>query len=155
MRDVYRHDESRQWIYVAGPLFSDGEKAFNELVDKALSDVFRVYLPQRDGLLLADLIRDGVPPDAASRQVYEEDTCALRRCDLVMIVLDGRSVDEGAAFELGFATGLGKECYAVQTDPRRLLPWGNNPMIAGAVRRVFCSLEEVAEWASTRAQFAR
>lgn len=144
-------DPRKQWIYLAGPLFSVAEKTFNLRVCEVLSRAFEVYLPQRDGLLLADLVRDGVSPDYGGRLVFEGDVNALRRCDILLIVLDGRTVDEGAAFELGLAFGLGKECYGLQTDPRRLLPWGNNPMIAHSLKHIITSLSELEDWVKTHA----
>ncbi len=78
------------------------------------------------------------------------DIAALKKCDFVLIVLDGRSVDEGAAFELGYAYALGKVCYGLQTDPRRLLKIGiNNPMIDCALQQVFSSVDDLVAWAKT------
>jgi nucleoside 2-deoxyribosyltransferase len=107
-----------------------------------------VYLPQEDGGLLVDMVDRGIDLDEAGNQIFRVDTAALRECDIVLVVLDGRSVDEGAAFELGCAYMLGKECYGLQTDPRRLLKIGNNPMIDGALRQVFTNLEDLCKWAA-------
>ncbi len=145
---------NKQQVYLAAPLFSVAEKTFNLKVRDILCRVFDVYLPQQDGLLLADLVRDGFSADYSGRLIFEEDVRALRRCDIVLIVLDGRAVDEGAAFELGLAFGLDKECYGLQTDPRRLLPWGNNPMIAHSLRRIFSSLAELEAWVTAHEQQA-
>jgi nucleoside 2-deoxyribosyltransferase len=79
--------------------------------------------------------------------VFEEDDRMIRQCDILLIVLDGRTVDEGAAFELGLAYGLGKDCYGIQTDVRRLLPYGNNPMIRYPLTEVFGSLAALEAWA--------
>jgi len=68
---------------------------------------------------------------------------AIRNCDLLVIVLDGRSVDEGAAFELGYAYAIGKPCYGLQTDPRRLLPFGNNPMLQHALKAVVSNVRDL------------
>ncbi|MGY3362466.1 nucleoside 2-deoxyribosyltransferase [Bradyrhizobium sp. GM0.4] len=63
-----------------------------------------------------------------------------------MIVLDGRTVDEGAAFELGYAFAAGKVCVGLKTDPRMLLPIGDNPMIEVALRKIFHDEDELVDW---------
>jgi hypothetical protein len=70
-----------------------------------------------------------------------------KEADALLLILDGRTVDEGAAFELGIAYWRGKRCVGLQTDPRRLLPMGNNPMIACALERVFLDSASVILWA--------
>ena len=79
--------------------------------------------------------------------MYRIDTDAIRECDALMIILNGRAIDEGAAFELGFAKAISKPCFALQTDSRFAHAWGNNPMITAAVEHVFGSLLELNDWA--------
>jgi nucleoside 2-deoxyribosyltransferase len=109
---------------------------------------FDVYLPQKDGQLFTELVAAGKSVDSARRTIFEEDLAAIRRADIVLVVLDGRTVDEGASFELGFAYAIGKVCVGLQTDSRRLLPLGNNPMVESALQRVFASADELSEWAA-------
>ena len=134
-------------LYLAGPLFSEAERSFNLKLKRLLLPHFDVYLPQEDGGLLVDMIAEGMAPKAASRRVFEGDIQAMKEADLLIIILDGRSVDEGAAFELGFAYALGKPCYGLKTGPRQLLATGNNPMIDGPVKYIFQSVDELAQWA--------
>jgi nucleoside 2-deoxyribosyltransferase len=135
-------------LYFAAPLFSEAERRFNSQAAAALGDAFQVYLPQEDGGLIVDLVRAGRPETEARRLIFGRDIAAIRNSDIVLIVLDGRSVDEGASFELGFAYALGKRCVGLQTDPRRLLPTGNNPMIDGALECVLPNIEAVVSWAT-------
>jgi nucleoside 2-deoxyribosyltransferase len=134
-------------LYLAGPLFSYSEKQFNVQLRSLLNPYFRVYLPQEDGGLFTDFVRAGVAPQVAANKIFRGDINAITACDVLFLVLDGRSVDEGAAFELGVAYALGKTCFGLQTDVRRLLPIGNNPMIAAPLSRVFQSLGEMSNWA--------
>ncbi len=136
-------------VYLAGPLFSAAERTFNHNLKKLLSPYFDVYLPQEDGGLIVNMIKAGLPPDLASEKVFDIDIRAVNECDVFLIILDGRSVDEGAAFELGFAHANGKPCYGLKTDFRQLLATGNNPMIDGPLERVFENVEEVLEWAKS------
>ncbi len=138
--------DSKPLIYVAAPLFSEAERGFNAHLKVVLEPHFSVYLPQDDGGLLVDMVSEGMNPKVAARRVFEMDISALDRCDLVLIVLDGRVVDEGAAFELGFAYARGKRSVGLKTDPRQLLAIGNNPMIDGALERVFPDIRSFIQW---------
>jgi nucleoside 2-deoxyribosyltransferase len=95
----------------------------------------------------SDMLQNGTAPHEARRRVFTWDVTAIDQCELFLIVLDGRAVDEGAAFELGYAYALGKLCYGLQTDPRRLIPSGNNPMLEQALAHIFQNVEELVRWA--------
>jgi len=133
-------------IYLASPLFSKSERDFNELISDVLSQHFEVYLPQRDGGLLVDLVSSGMEELKAKQAVFSQDIDAIDNCDILLIVLDGRAIDEGACFELGYAYSRGKLCFGLQTDPRRLLREGNNPMIEIPLLKIFSSVSELEGW---------
>ena len=133
-------------VYLASPLFSEAERQFNRLLRDALQECWEVFLPQESGYLLADLVAEGIPDPIAARRVFDADVAAIEASDLVVVVLDGRAVDEGAAFELGYAWARGIACVGLQTDPRRLLPFGNNPMLSVPLRTVFDSTSELCAW---------
>ena len=137
----------RPLIYFAAPLFSEAELSFNTLTASALEHFVDVYLPQRDGGRLVDLVSKGVCVDEAYESIFSRDIDALRESDALVIVLDGRTIDEGAVFELGVAYATGKLCVGFQTDPRRLLPIGNNPMVACALAQTFNDLASLTNWA--------
>jgi nucleoside 2-deoxyribosyltransferase len=136
-------------MYLAGPLFSLAERTFNQNLKQLLSSYFDVYLPQEDGGLIINMIKAGLPPKLASQKVFDIDIRAMNECDVFLIILDGRSVDEGAAFELGFAHAKGKPCYGLKTDFRQLLAFGNNPMIDGPIKKIFENIEELLDWAKS------
>jgi nucleoside 2-deoxyribosyltransferase len=143
------NDSSRLKIYFAGPLFSEAERSFNIKIKRLLEQYIDVYLPQDDGGLLVEMISRGMPAELAKRTVFNTDMRALRNCDAFVIILDGRTVDEGAAFELGCAHILGKPCYGLKTDPRQLLQCGDNPMIHAALRVIFSDVAQLVSWAET------
>lgn len=134
-------------IYIAGPLFSKAERDFNNRLKQMLAPYLSVYLPQEDGGLMVNMIAEGMPPKEAAQRVFVTDVDAIETCDILLIVLDGRAVDEGAAYELGFAFARGKHCVAIRTDPRQLLATGNNPMIESSLRQTFASMEDLVAWA--------
>lgn len=133
-------------IYLAAPLFSEAERNFNVALARTLEGFFEVYLPQRDGRLFVELVRRAQTIQQARAEVFQSDLAAIDASSILLIVLDGRSVDEGACFELGYAYAKGKTCVALQTDVRRLLPLGNNPMIDSAVSHSFKSVEDLVAW---------
>lgn len=136
-------------LYFAAPLFSDAERKFNEDLAAELRSFFDVYLPQQDGGLLVNMVAEGVDAQVAAKVVFNLDVVEVKKCSVLLIVLDGRTVDEGAAFELGHAYALGKLCVGLQTDPRRMLISGNNPMIDRALEHIFTDLSALLEWAES------
>src|SRR5262249_18618211 len=115
--------------YYAAPLFNDMERAFNEGLVKEMEQYLDVFLPQRDGGLMMRLVKQGIAPAVAEKIVFSKDLEAMRNADIIVAVLDGANIDEGVAFEIGYMHALDKYRIGLQTDMRRLLPTGNNPMI--------------------------
>lgn len=126
-------------IYIAAPLFSAAEKSWNLVLENMLARYFRTFLPQRDG----GLVVDGEPTE----KVFSVDRRVLEKCDVLLAILDGRSVDEGVAWELGYAYAKHKICVGLQTDPRRLLLGKNNPMVDCSLSIIFPDLLCLEEWA--------
>jgi nucleoside 2-deoxyribosyltransferase len=136
-------------LYLAGPLFSDAERQYNSNLKSRLVSYFDVFLPQENGSLFVNLAAEGMAINHAAKKIFECDVEAIEGADILLIILDGRSVDEGAAFELGLAYARGKKCIALQTDTRRLLPIGNNPMIDCALESIFENVDSLLAWAKT------
>lgn len=136
-------------MYLAGPLFSLAERTFNHDLKRLLTSYFDVYLPQEDGGLMLDMIREGMHPKFAAQKVFDGDIKAMEECDIFLMILDGRTVDEGASFELGFAYANRKPCFGLKTDPRQLLVVGNNPMIDCPLERIFQDIDELIDWAQS------
>ncbi|WKB56042.1 nucleoside 2-deoxyribosyltransferase [Eleftheria terrae] len=118
-------------IYLASPLFTPVERRFNCLLCSELEKLATVYLPQRDGSLVAEAVERGTAAAEAARTAFCSDIEAIRNCDIIVAVLDGRVPDEGVCVEIGYAKALNKTVIGLKTDKRVLLPWGNNPMIDG------------------------
>jgi nucleoside 2-deoxyribosyltransferase len=109
-----------------------------------------VYLPQEDGALLVELVAAGLPVDEAKNLIFAKDIEAIERCNILLIIMDGRVIDEGASFELGYAYSRGKICIGLKSDVRSLLPVGDNPMIECALRGVFSDIAEASRWIQGR-----
>ena len=97
--------------YVAAPLFTEAERAFNAVLARALeADGHRVYLPQRDT----------PEPEGTGRTVaiFRANLAALGNADAVVAVCDGSQVDDGTAWEIGYAYGRNLQVFGLRTDNR-------------------------------------
>ncbi|MBQ8934246.1 MAG: nucleoside 2-deoxyribosyltransferase [Lachnospiraceae bacterium] len=127
-------------VYFAGPLFNEAEREYNlKIVEILESNGYEVFLPQRDGLLAAEL--QGKSEAEKTKMIFEKDRDEVLKADILFMVLDGRVPDEGACVELGIAYASGKRCYGIKTDARSVeLDMDLNPMIAGCFTKVFYDL---------------
>ncbi|MDR0981273.1 MAG: nucleoside 2-deoxyribosyltransferase [Methanocalculaceae archaeon] len=101
-------------IYLAAPLFSEAEKIYNaRLADLLSSQYYDVHLPQK--------FEDTAESRSKNREelIYRWNLAALKNSDIVVAVIDGSDADSGTAWEMGYATALGKRVIAIRTDFRR------------------------------------
>ena len=89
------------------------------------------------------IIRQGLPVGEAQEQIFKADCKAIRSACVIVAVLDGRTIDEGVAFEIGYGYGIGKTCFGLKADDRVMLPTGDNPMILKACVKVVGSAIEL------------
>jgi nucleoside 2-deoxyribosyltransferase len=95
-------------IYMAGPLFSTAELAFNrELAALLRGHGHEVFLPQEHEQ------RKDLP-----RAIFESDVAGLDWADVVVACLDGADPDSGTCWELGYAYGRNKPSIVYRTDFR-------------------------------------
>lgn len=101
----------RPLVYVAGPLFDEGERWWIETVDARIAaHGVATFLPHRDN-----------PPKTVhnTREIFENDRDGIDRCDLVVANLNGVTTDDGTAWEIGYAVGIGRPVVGLFTDWRR------------------------------------
>ena len=92
-------------IYLAGSLFTPYERAFlDEIAERLRSEGFEVFVPHEQGLV-------GV--DVTAEAIFAVDAGGVELADAVLAILDGNSVDDGTACEIGLFYGL------KQRDPER------------------------------------
>jgi len=96
------------------------------------------------------MVRAGEAIASAKETVFSRDLWEIDRCDVLLIVMDGRAIDEGAAFELGYAFARSKVNIGLKTDTRTLLTMGNNPMIEQALSQIFEDVESTIAWIERR-----
>lgn len=107
-------ESKRPYVYVAGPLFDEGERWFIEKVDQLVRDAgFETFLPHRDN-----------PPKTEHnvREIFENDKGGIDRCQVVVANLNGIMTDDGTAWEMGYAFAKGKYTIGLYTDWRARFP---------------------------------
>src|SRR5438046_1902110 len=106
-------------IYLATPLFTEPTRDYAARLASSISSLgHRVYYPWHDAgdAFYKRLYKEG-GRDWCS-DVFSENLSALRRCLLVVAILDGADVESGVAWEAGFAHALGKRVVGLRSDFR-------------------------------------
>jgi len=105
---------SQYRIYLAAPLFSEPERAYNlSIAGQLRNNFFDVYLPQEAG------------DDSDTRnkeekvRIFSENLRALKNADIIVAIIDGADADSGTSWEMGYAFAHGKQVIALRTDFRR------------------------------------
>jgi len=114
-----------QLVYVAGPLFSEAERRFLELMVDTLAKSSNLdakadfFLPHRDGGELGK--------GAKRKEIFELDISKVDSAEIVVALLDGQDVDSGTCIELGYAYAKHKKIFGLITDFRAYCTNDNEP----------------------------
>jgi len=124
-------------VYLAGPLFTDAERRFNAaLAERLTSAGHEVFLPQ-----------DEVPQDESpghAARVFAADLRGLQWATVVVAVCDGPLVDDGTAWEIGYACAQQVPVIGLRTDSRIIGREERvNLMIQQSVRCLVTTVDEV------------
>jgi nucleoside 2-deoxyribosyltransferase len=128
-------------IYQAGPLFSQSEKDYHRKISAALKAAGNIVVWP------GDLIPDDRVSDTASR-VFTTCKQTIDRCTCVVALLDGSQIDDGTAWEMGYAHARGLPIYGISTDARMADAAGRrrmNAMIAGCLAGLAGNIEELVQ----------
>jgi nucleoside 2-deoxyribosyltransferase len=86
-------------IYFAGPLFTPYERRFiDECASFLRADGFDVFVPHEHELELGDVV--------SPAEILAKDRPGIETANAVLAILDGPSVDDGTACEIGMFHGL-------------------------------------------------
>jgi nucleoside 2-deoxyribosyltransferase len=116
MYELLGRSAMAQLVYLAGPLFSDAERGFLELMVDALAKSSNLdskadfFLPHRDGGEL------GKGPHR--KDIFRLDISQVDSAKIVVALLDGQDVDSGTCIELGYAYAKKKKIFGLLTDFR-------------------------------------
>ena len=125
--------------YIAGPLFNEGERWFDEQIEQvAAASGYTTFLPHRDGTEGKIKSEKNIPA------IFAEDVAAIDRCDIVIANLNGITTDDGTAWELGYAFAKGKHLVGVYTDWRLQYKFVTvNIMLECSLNKLVHSLDEL------------
>ncbi len=123
-------------IYIAGALFTEGERAVLERIDKLCKENgFETFMPHRDGGIW-------LRKEENSGQFFEKDKNAIEECGAMIAVLD-YNVDSGTAWEMGYAYSKGLKIIGFVDDIRIFAPdLQLNAMIINSCR-IVCGFDEL------------
>ena len=130
-------------IYQAGPLFTQAEQAWHKTLSARLRDAgHKVIWP-------GDLLTDEQVKEAganATSLIFNACKQGLEGCTCVVALLDGTQVDDGTAWEIGYAHAKGLPVYGIRTDFRHAGETQHstvNSMIEGCLAGLARSVEEL------------
>lgn len=131
-------------VYVAAPLFTDAERAWNRTLATTLADAlpgWQVALPQ--AFCAAFDAGPGRQPDFA--RIFRACVDHLAQAQVVVAVLDGADTDSGTAWEAGFAYARGIPVVGIRTDWRPAEDGVANCMLGRSCVRVVASVSALPE----------
>jgi hypothetical protein len=93
-------------IYFAGPLFTPYERSFiDDCAALLRADGFEVFVPHEHELATG--------LDVTAAEIFAKDRVGIESADAMLAILDGSSIDDGTACEIGMFHAL------LQSDPSR------------------------------------
>ena len=96
--------------YIAGALFSKGERIFLEEIAKICKEIgLETFLPHRDAGLGEDV-----------EEIFKKDFSGLDKCDILVAVLNGLELDSGTAWEIGYAYAKDIPVVALVEDKKTI-----------------------------------
>ena len=93
-------------IYIAGPFFTDKERAFLKVVIESVKEIFpneKLFIPMEHFIPNGENLSNNEWAEA----VFKMDVEALNKCDRVVAAYLGLRSDTGTAWEIGYAYAKG------------------------------------------------
>jgi nucleoside 2-deoxyribosyltransferase len=112
--DLMTHPRPK--VYFAGPLFTQGERLWNEQMAAALASAgYEILLPQKQAETIVG--SSGLTADVVTA-LFEKAVESINAADVIVAILDGPDADSGTCFECGYAFAREKPILGVRTDLR-------------------------------------
>jgi len=125
-------------IYIAGPLYTEGDRFLLEKIDNICKQAgFNTYLPHRDGGLF-------IRCEESSRKFFINDLEKLDEISIIIVVLNGSDVDSGTSWEIGYSFSKNKIIIGYIEDSR-IYEYNKqlNPMISNSLNKLVKNIEEL------------
>ena len=129
-------------IYQAGPLFTSAERFFHHDLSA------RLRKAGHDVVWPGDLLSDAKikATNGPVQLIFQSCKAALELCTCMVALLDGPQVDDGTAWEIGYAHAKGMPIYGIRTDTRVAGDTSQNrvnSMIEGCLAGVARDIDEL------------
>ena len=136
------YGEGTRRIYMAGPLFNEGDRYTNQLNSDALrAEGYATFLPQ-------EVVIDKDSSQLIKDACFYMDFKAINLCDTVVANCNGIEIDSGTAAEIGMCYALNKKIYLYKSDVRNYYndTFKLNNFVGGLVgNKVYSSIGEIIE----------
>ena len=134
------YEEGKKKIYMAGPLFNEGDRYTNQIISDALREAgYTTFLPQ-------EVVIDKDSTKLVKDACFYMDFKAIDLCDALVANCNGIEVDSGTAAEIGLSYGMGKKIIAYKSDVRNYYNerYRQNNFVGGLVGNKTCgNVEEI------------
>jgi|SRR3989344_2850602 len=132
-------------IYIAGPLFTEGERILLKKIDEICKlSGFDTYLPHRDAGLFT---REEEP----SRKFFERNLKEIEESSLIVAILNEQDTDSGTSWEMGYGFAKDKPVIGYISDTRKYNPKMQlNPMIFNSLRFLARNTDELRKALETK-----
>ncbi|MDO4544096.1 MAG: nucleoside 2-deoxyribosyltransferase [Clostridia bacterium] len=129
------YNEGRLKVYMAGPLFNEGDRYCNLILSNALRESgCTTFLPQ-------EVVIDKDSDELVKAACLYMDLKAIRLCDCIVANCNGLEMDSGTAAEIGLGYGLKKRMIAYKSDVRNYYNETHrlNNFVAGLLNNRICT----------------
>ena len=134
------YGEGKKKIYMAGPLFNEGDRYSNQLNSDALRKAgYATFLPQE---VVIDKDSSKLVKDAC----FYMDFKAINLCQIVVANCNGIEIDSGTAAEIGMCYALNKKIFAYKSDVRNYYNenYKLNNFVGGLVNNItYSNIEDI------------
>ena len=134
------YEEGKTRVYMAGPLFNEGDRYTNQRSSDALrARGYTTFLPQ-------EVVITNDSSELVKGACFYMDLKAIRLCDVLLANCNGIEIDSGTAAEIGLGYGLQKRMILYKSDVRNYYNdrFRLNNFVGGLVDNKVCStLDEV------------
>ena len=134
------YGQGKKNIYMAGPLFNEGDRYSNQLNSDALRKAgYATFLPQE---VVIDKDSSKLVKDAC----FFMDFKAINLCEIVVANCNGIEIDSGTAAEIGMCYALNKKIYAYKSDVRNYYNenYKLNNFVGGLVNnKTYSNIEDI------------
>lgn len=139
---LYPYENDKKRIYMAGPLFNEGDRYVNQCLSDRLRQLgYSTFLPQ-------EVVITNESSPLVKAGCFYMDFVAIEKADYMVCNCNGIEVDSGTAAEIGLGYGLNKKMILYKSDVRNYYndTFRLNNFLGGLVDNKVCkNIEEVVE----------